>query len=494
MIYDTDYGTDFATSEQRGTAQNAINDAIEELVERFNAFAEEQRGAHPGAQDENGFGYLYVDVHELVAMSYEADISRHDHLYLYAYANSGDYIRYQTEPDFFDDAFDADAWSRGLLTNSRLETFPELDAYLLFGTSAGKTVFYDEQNDRFLFADGSGNILYTSPENMTYMSSWWDEAPSEFELHGYAKEGMFPFVDRDTGEQKYLNMEDFSIVELDPEYSVMGYTYNGEYIAGAPIGTTFREGMKAVAYAETADARYAMSGMLYAMYGMPYGVPMGELDAAGYIDKTGEFAFKFCDLPQFEGQIVTRVGEYYNGTAIVQCRPRTGPSGLCSSIDELYLGTYYEIDKEGNILRECSEEEYQSHNDPREDELRPDDSFRLPGIRNRMEENVPIPAERILLKDDLVLYKNVETGGFEMMDANGTVYPLDALGQIVSAHVMGNGLVALAVLETSKTGDEWAELRYYVQYEDIRPADFVPDTQGFEPQAVRVSDYCALPE
>lgn len=479
---DQDYaGEVFDHPEDYLARMEAEDQYLEQLVERISACAAGWKESHPDSEyDEERIRY-HVE-HMLNYMADRFDISRPAYICFYQYSNSGDFIRYIPGRDA-DGVSDNNIRLRGFLTNSRLEQFSELDQYVFLGTTAGRTVFYDETQEQFLFTDNTGAILYTLPENMSYVSGYiW--SPEEYFLGRYAREGMFPFIDENTGCYGYLNLEDFTVFELEPEYSLVSYTRNGEEVTGIkPIELTFREGKKPVIYSESTDTCYKLlgDGFLDSAW--------AELDVAGYIDKNGEFVFRFCDVPDFEGQIVIRAGDYVNDTAIVQCRPRGQSSGLRGSYFELFQGTYYEIDTEGNILRESNGEEYDHHDETGGERLETYDG------RYRIGTADPISTERILLTDDLVLYRNAGTGGFEMTDVNGTVYPLETPEAVDSVQVMGNGLVVLSVVvEGDGPGTSAEQMRYYVRYEDIRPADFTAGLTDFEPDTLCVSDYYALPE
>ncbi|MBD5093762.1 MAG: hypothetical protein HDT26_05660 [Subdoligranulum sp.] len=425
------------------------------------------------------FGFtFYSGITPESAAEYTSDI------FFYAYSNSGDYVPYRKQRDL--DNADSDEWNKLYLTNSRLEQFPELDQYQVLGTVNGLTIFFQsEQDGHFFLTDGRGNTRYTSPENIVLSN---DSALFAYYSNSFGAEGMLAIYDTDTGRDCFLDLDSLTIVELEEGYSLNEYTRNGESVLGAHNGLLFSEGMKSVIYAESTDTLYHLMDAR-----IDFDVYAAEADVAGYIDKSGAFVFRFCDLPQFEDQIIVSATGYRNGTAIVRSRPRAQYAGGNVPYQQLYAGTtYYEIDTEGNILRECTEEDRSEHEKaplgPRGEEL--DSYVRRMGWTTDMEF---MPVNRLLLADDLVLYQNKDGRRFELMDANGTVYPLDAPEHIVSVHVLGNGLVLLYCGDPEQMSfnalDAPVTSIYAVQIEDIRPDGFMAGTADFEPDTLSIHDY-----
>lgn len=403
-------------------------------------------------------------------------------IFFYAYSNSGDFVLYQGED-----------WDSLCLTNSKLMSFPALDQAHCIGTLSGRTLFcVSEEDGHFFFTDGDGQTVYTAPDNLLL---WQGGAPMEYRIWEYGADGMLRVYQADKDRYCYMNMEDFSLLEIDEAYSTNGQlTRQGQTIYGAWLTTTFSEGLCPISYAESTDTLFHKKGG-NGTYDFDHDA--AEPDVAGYIDKTGALAIRFSELPQFEDQIVVDASDFIDGTAIVCRRPRQRTSGVSVPITELYAGDYCEIDTSGNILRECTEDDYWEHGGH--------------GVITRMGDCYDmetIPADRVLVASDLVLYLNGETGQYELLDANGNVYPLTAPEHILAVRVLGNGLIFLCCGEPlDKTvgfdamdfmvgGDIMTGTVtsfYCVRVSDIRPEGFVPDTAGFEPNALNIRDY-DLPE
>lgn len=262
-------------------------------------------------------------------------------LFFFPFANSGDFVGYDKE------WFGHDCY----LTNSKLMSFPELDEYVFLCTVNGKTVFCNEEGAELFLTDGDGNILYTAPENLIFPRAY-----AEYEGNAYCREGLIPVHDTETGCDGYLNAEDYSVWMLDPEYAVWGYTVQGKSVPKGGVGGAFREGMKDVNYAETMDALFHIAGQ----NGEDLDGSWAENDIAGFVGPDGEFIFRFSELPQFEGSIICRASSYYQGTAIIACHARGMGTGVSIPSWEIFSGyeTYYEIDTQGNILGERTEDDY----------------------------------------------------------------------------------------------------------------------------------------
>lgn len=200
-----------------------------------------------------------------------------------------------------------------------------------------------------------------------------------------------------------------SLIELEETYSLRDYTREGERVRGASITNLFSEGRVPVVFAESTDTLFHIMGQNGETDFDSYSA---ECDVAGYLDKSGAFALKFSELPQFEDQIIVRASSFYGGTAIIVARPRERSSGVSVHRHDLYAGTYYEIDTEGNILRECTEDTWWEHGEKGNANGRS-------RSRNRIEHPEVIPADRLLLRDDLVLYKNQADQRYELLDATG---------------------------------------------------------------------------
>ena len=414
-------------------------------------------------------------------------------IFLHAYCNAGDFVLYKKPLDWDNmDADRLDRWDREYLTNSALQQFPELDEMMFLGAmNNGRAVFtLSEEDQHFLITDSAGETLYTSPDNLVIST---DGFSSRYRLNDFGSDGMLVVLNTDTERYGYLNTDDFKLIELEETYSLRDYTREGERVRGASITNLYSEGRVPVVFAESTDTLFHIMGQNGETDFDSYSA---ECDVAGYLDKSGAFALKFSELPQFEDQIIVRASSYYDGTAIIVARPRERTSGASVHRHDLYEGTYYEIDTEGNILRECTEDTWWEHGE------KGNVNGRIRS-RSRVEQPEVVPADRLLLADDLVLYKNQTEQRYELLDANGNIYPLEAPENVLLVRVLGNGMVLLCC---GTQLEEWQGMSefdltmrspiqsiYYVRIEDIRPQDFVADTADFEPDTVKVSDY-DLPE
>lgn len=421
-----------------------------------------------------------------------ADALHTSDIFLHAYCNAGDFVLYKKPFDQENLQFDRnDLWDPDYLTNSELRQFPELDKLMFLGAMHGRGVFtLSEEEQHFLIADSDGKTLYTSPDNIVIQT---DGFYSKYRLNNFGADGMLVVLNTDTDRCGYLNIDDFSLIELDETYSLRDYTREGERVRGASNSDLFSEGRVPVVFAESTDTLFHIMGQNGET---DFDAYSAECDVAGYLDKSGTFALKFSELPQFEDQIIVRASSYYDGTAIIVARPRARTSGASVHRHDLYAGTYYEIDTEGNILRECTEDTWWEHGE------KGNVNGRIRS-RSRVEHPEVIPTDRLLLRDDLVLYKNQAEQRYELLDANGNIYPLEAPENVLLVRVLGNGMVLLCcgtplqewqgMSEFDLTMRSPIQSIYYVRIEDIRPQDFTANTTDFEPDTVKVSDY-DLPE
>ena len=89
-----------------------------------------------------------------------------------------------------------------------------------------------------------------------------------------------------------------------------------------------------------------------------------ECPVIGFVDETGNFAFRFDELDAFAGKLVVDVTGFYNGTCMVAGRQDDGVQTAVEgdNVEGRYEGIdlefFYEIDKTGAILREVTYDDY----------------------------------------------------------------------------------------------------------------------------------------
>lgn len=216
-----------------------------------------------------------------------------------------------------------------------------------------------------------------------------------------------------------------------------------------------------------------------------------ECPVIGFVDETGNFAFRFDELDAFAGKLVVDVTGFYNGTCMVAGRQDDGVQTAVEgdNVEGRYEGLdlefFYEIDKTGAILREVTYDDYVAFRQKilpalgiRDPELGNyalyhTDSIQLADGLTLSVDN-PLSATEVILEEDL--------GGFTLQDCNGTDYPLDDY-LIRGIYVGDDGTVLMECTDTVEAATaesayqaEQCTAWYKLNYTWIAPEGYrVPD-------------------
>lgn len=312
--------------------------------------------------------------------------------------------------------------------------------------------------------DPGNNLIFTTEGKYFYDTTWVNKTPI------FLKTGWLPVKELATSREGFVNVytQEWHPLESD------AYCLHGSGMLELTIGTMsnsfYSDGLAFVAAAEPAR-----------QYGWN-----NDRKIEGFIDETGEFAFRFDDLPEFDGLMVTTVTGYLDGSCMVAGRiddgVKTGYSND-AQIQAVDINFFYRIDTSGNILEEVDYETFEefqqkvlwelgvadllggSYTFFQADSLQVADGLEL-RVKNPLTENSVLNA--------------FDAGGYELVDANGTVYSLDDYN-VVSVLAGDDGTILLKC--DSNYRENWIQnffgqasptsVWYRLKYDWIAPDDYV---------------------
>lgn len=218
------------------------------------------------------------------------------------------------------------------------------------------------------------------------------------------------------------------------------------------------------------------------------GTPAQRADnkVVGFIDESGAFAFRFDEIPDFDGLMVTGVTGYKDGGCIVACRVDDGVTvgtthpGQIEGVD---IDGFYRIDTSGNVVEEVDYDTYDAFRDEVVEALGIYDTDRgsyctYQADSLQVAEGLELRVGNPLTEDSVK--RTSDLGGYTLVDANGTVYPLDDYG-VVGVLVGDDGTILLhcnadkasgATMEQSSQNPD-AEIWYRLQYDWVAPEGYV---------------------
>lgn len=162
-----------------------------------------------------------------------------------------------------------------------------------------------------------------------------------------------------------------------------------------------------------------------------------EREVLGFLDESGQYAFRFEDIPAFDGLLVNLVTGFADGTCIVTARYDDGafsvPMPYLDEESPFYQVDFvFRIDTKGNVLEEVDMAAFEAKEQEvlekfgQMDEIEKSREWSYETESIRMADGLtlavknPLPAGEIKNAD--------EVGGYTLTDANGTSYPLDEYG------------------------------------------------------------------
>lgn len=253
------------------------------------------------------------------------------------------------------------------------------------------------------------------------------------------KSGWLGIQDAATSQYGFYNVYTQEWHPLDPEYHILG---GGMMSSG---GSTF---MTNSFYSE--GLAYVTSHELARLYDKGSGGGHGDRAIVGFLDETGEFAFRFDELEEFQGKLVIDATGFLDGTCMVAGRADDGikygyTRDGYGQYDGVDLTFFYQIDTTGHVVQEVDYDPFVEFREKI-----------LPGLgirdTNHMTNYRLCQTNSIQLADGLTLrLKTLPTRDsvmptaypdYELVDINGTVYPLDDY-HIINIVVGDDGTVLL---------------------------------------------------
>lgn len=289
------------------------------------------------------------------------------------------------------------------------------------------------------------------------------------------KSGWLGMQDAATSQYGFYNVYTQEWHPLDSESHILGGGMMSSSGSTFLTNSFYSEGLAYVTYYELAR-----------LYNKGTGASHGDRAIVGFLDETGEFAFRFDELEEFQGKLVIDATGFLDGTCMVAGRVDDGIKyGYTRDGDGKYDGVdldfFYQIDTTGHVVKEI---DYDTFVEFREKVL---SSL---GIRdtNHMTNYRLCQTNSIQLADGLTLrLKTLPTRDsvmptayqdYELVDINGTVYPLDDY-HIINIVVGDDGTVLLECdSEYRWYGNSESYCWYRLNYQWIAPEGYiVPEDQ-----------------
>lgn len=354
-----------------------------------------------------------------------------------------------------------DADLQQLPIEGNVEFLSGYNGYRMFLRDGDIEVYDSEMN---LVSTTAGQFLYDDFINHTYAA---------------LKSGWLGMQDAATSQYGFYNVYTQEWHPLDSEYCITG---GGMLSSG---GTTFMtnsfysEGLAYVTYAELAR-----------LYDKGSGGTHGDRAIVGFLDETGEFAFRFDELEEFQGKLVIDATGFLDGTCMVAGRVDDGikygyTRDGAGQYDGVDLDFFYQIDTSGHVVKEVDYDTFVAFREKI-----------LPGLglrdTNHLTNYRLCQTDSIQLADGLTLrLKTLPTRDsvmptaypdYELVDINGTVYPLDDY-HIINIVVGDDGTVLLECDSEYHWGADFMGLSesygwYQLNYRWIAPEGYsVPEDQ-----------------
>lgn len=301
------------------------------------------------------------------------------------------------------------------------------DGYRVFAREDSADLFHDVIE----VYDPDCNLIFTTENTYQYIDSDINLMPV------FLQTGWLPVREIATSCQGFVNVYTQEWHPLEStDYVLQGAGMFGSML-GALSNSFYSDGLAYVVRDEA--ARVYNPGTSAQHY---------DKEIVGFVDETGNYAFRFDQLPDFDGLLVTAVTGYLDGSCIVAGRIDDGVTTGSTQEDQIEgvdIDFFYRIDTAGHILEEVDYDTF--------DEFR-DTVFRGLGVYDVVRGNYDVyQADRLQVADGLELrVKNPLTadsvrnafdlGGYELVDANGTVYSLDDY-DVVGVLVGDDGTILL---------------------------------------------------
>lgn len=312
--------------------------------------------------------------------------------------------------------------------------------------------------------DPQNNLIFTTEGKYFYDTTWVNKTPI------FLKTGWLPVKELATSRAGFVNVYTQEWHPLESDDYVLYGTGMLELTIGTMSNSFYSDGLAFVADAEPAR-QYAWNV---------------DRKIEGFIDETGEFAFRFDDLPDFDGLMVTTVTGYLDGSCMVAGRiddgVKTGYSND-AQIQAVDINFFYRIDTSGNILEEVDYETFEEFQQKVLWELGVADLSRgsytfFQADSLQVADGLELRVKNPLTEDSVL--NAYDAGGYELVDANGTVYSLDDYN-VVSVLVGDDGTILLKCNSNYRenwSADFWnlpssTSVWYRLKYDWIAPDGYV---------------------
>lgn len=354
-----------------------------------------------------------------------------------------------------------DADLQQLPIEGNVEFLAGYNGYRMFLRDGAIEVYDPDLN---LVSTTAGRFLYDDFINQTYPA---------------LKSGWLGLQDATTSQYGFYNVYTQEWHPLDPQYCITG---GGMMSSGGSTFMTnsfYSEGLAYVTYFDLAR-----------LYDKGSGGTHGDRAIVGFLDESGEFAFRFDELEEFQGKLVIDATGFLDGTCMVAGRVDDGikygyTRDGYGQYDGVDLDFFYQIDTTGHVVQEVDYDTFVAFREKILPSLGIRDTGHMTNYRL-------CQTNSIQLADGLTLrLKTLPTSDtviptaypdYELVDTNGTVYPLDDY-HIINIVVADDGTVLLECDSEYHWGANFMGLSesygwYRLNYRWIAPEGYVvPEDQ-----------------
>lgn len=257
--------------------------------------------------------------------------------------------------------------------------------------------------------DPECNLIFTTAGKYFYSVAWENLTPV------FMSSGWLPVKELSTSRAGFVNVYTQEWHPLESDDYVLYGSGMLDFTIGTMSNSFYSDGLAFVADSEAAR-----------QYGWNV-----DRKIEGFIDETGAFAFRFDDLPDFDGLMVTTVTGYKDGSCMVAGRVDNGVKTGATTDDQIGsvdIDFFYRIDTSGKVLEEVDYDTFEAFGQEVLKSLGVQDTFK--GGYNvyqadslRVADGLELRVKNPLTADSV--RSITEVGGYELVDANGNVYSLD---------------------------------------------------------------------
>ena len=235
----------------------------------------------------------------------------------------------------------------------------------------------------------------------------------------YLESGWLPLEEKATGLDGFFNVY---TQEWRPLSASECLRTGGSYMNLVTCNSFYSDGLAYVTGADWAREYYA-----------PTGLKHYEREVLGFLDESGQYAFRFEDLPEFDGLLVNMVTGFCDGTCIVAARYDDGAVSVPMPSEDAPYPFYqvdfvYEIDKTGKVLRQVDMDAFEAKEQEVIDRwgqmevMEEEHTWNYYADSLRVADGLTLSVENPLPAGEIKSLSQV--GGYTLTDANGNSYPL----------------------------------------------------------------------